>query len=1117
MGTINFRTTKEISVSPRISEQIIGQDIALNIIKKASNQRRNVLLIGEPGTGKSLLGQALAELLPKEKLVDTLSIDNPTDENLPLIRTVPRGQGKEIVTRAKLQSKSSSKGLNILFFIIVIFAALSPWWIRKQYGDIMAAASLISSMFILVVFVIFISMNKRMKLTGSQNAPKLLIDNSNKKKAPFIDGTGSHAGALLGDVLHDPLQCFFPQSIVYTVEKDKILPIPINHLVEQLITKYPQKIEKYEDYEGLFLPKEEEIYTLGYVGGKVKPVRILCVNKSAYNGKIYPIKTGLNKIILTPEHKVYVGGNYTKVKNLSGKENLFIHHEPILTKEDIIKTFSEKDQRSVYNYYKFLKIKQENLKFGYKKIAKILGIKDGQVRWWNNNKHKPIAFQTVKALEELDLLPLTLDNKKAPIIARILGTTFGDGGIFGNLNAIYLSSSELSSLKAYREDLISVFGNGIDKNFELRISGIKKIGKCLWNTNRKAVRFFLALGAPIGRKNKNLTIPSWVHLKEDTQKEFFGAILGNEICSPRFSPIKNKIQYFGIGLAGDYSLKENRLMLLREIAYYLNSYGIKSSPQINENEFEKNKYIWRLHISNEIENILRFYRFILIRYSNAKLIRLHEAIEKVLERKKLKYEEFIQLKKSKNYVCSILRTSKDFLQKLVLREDFEFDESKIDFSGTVYNITTESGNLFSNGILVSNSGGLGTPAYERLVPGMIHRANGGVLFIDEIGNLPLHSQQELLTAMQEKKYPITGQSERSSGAMVRSDPAPTDFILVAAGTLETIHHTHPALRSRIRGYGYEVYMGDVMEDTEENRNKLAVFIAQEVVKDNKIPHFTKAAVEEIINEARKRSGRAGKLTLRLRELGGLVRAAGDLASEEKSKFVEQDHVKRAKNLARTLEQQLADKYIEEKKKYEIIIVRGEAVGRVNGLAVIGSSGAFSGILLPIEAEVTPGGKKAEFVATGKLGEIAKEAVKNVSAIVLKYFGEDIKEKYDIFCQFLQTTPDGVEGDSASIAVATAIISALKEVPVRQDTAMTGSLSIRGEVLAIGGVTAKIEAALEAGIKRVIIPKTNEKDVLISKEVLKDLKIIPVSTIQEVLKEALIWKGKEKILKQIYKF
>jgi len=413
------------------------------------------------------------------------------------------------------------------------------------------------------------------------------------------------------------------------------------------------------------------------------------------------------------------------------------------------------------------------------------------------------------------------------------------------------------------------------------------------------------------------------------------------------------------------------------------------------------------------------------------------------------------------------------------------------------------------------SGGLGTPAHERVIAGMIHKAHLGVIFIDEIATLAPATQQELLSAMQEKRFAITGQSERSAGAMVRTEPVPCNFILVAAGNMETVKHMHPALRSRVQGYGYEVYMKETFLDNEENRNKLTVFIAQEIAKDGKIPHFSREAVQEIIQEAKRRANRKGHLTLRLRELGGIVRAAGDLAQEKHFKLVTRQNVLDAKILARTLEQQLADKYIEQKKEYEIIVTSGQRVGRVNGLAVIGVTPPFSGIILPIEAEVTPGGKESEIIATGKLGEIAKEAIKNVSAIIKKYFGEDIKETYDIYVQFLQTY-EGVEGDSASIAVATSIISAFKKIPVRQDFAMTGSLSVRGEVLPVGGVTSKVEAAIEAGVKNIIVPKANFRDIVVSKQKLAKVKIIPVSTIEEVLKEALVWKGKQNILNKIMK-
>ncbi len=440
---------------------------------------------------------------------------------------------------------------------------------------------------------------------------------------------------------------------------------------------------------------------------------------------------------------------------------------------------------------------------------------------------------------------------------------------------------------------------------------------------------------------------------------------------------------------------------------------------------------------------------------------------------------------------------------------------KIHHQGKLYNVTTSSGNVIVNGILCKNSGGLGTPANQRVVAGMIHKAHKGVLFIDEIATLHPRTQQELLSALQEKKFPITGQSERSAGAMVRTEPVPCDFILVAAGNMETIKNMHPAFRSRIRGYGYEVYMNETMHDTKENRAKIARFVAQEIKKeDGKIPHFDISALKSIVEEARRRANRKGHLTLHLRGLGGLVRAAGDLAKEEGAEFATKEHVKKAKVLARPLEQQIADQYIERKKEYEVIMTTGSRIGRVNGLAVIGGSSAYSGILLPIEAEVTPGGKKAEIIATGKLGEIAKEAVKNVSAIIQKYFGEDIKETKDIFVQFLQTH-EGVEGDSASIAVATAIMSALKEIPIKQEVAMTGSLSVRGEVLPVGGVSSKVEAAIDAGIKIVIVPKSNLQDIVIDEDKISKVKIIPVETIEEVMEYALDWNGKGKLKEKIF--
>lgn len=412
------------------------------------------------------------------------------------------------------------------------------------------------------------------------------------------------------------------------------------------------------------------------------------------------------------------------------------------------------------------------------------------------------------------------------------------------------------------------------------------------------------------------------------------------------------------------------------------------------------------------------------------------------------------------------------------------------------------------------SGGLETPAHDRVESGAIHKAHKGVLFIDEINTLRIESQQNLLTALQEKEFAITGQSERSSGAMVKTDPVPCDFIMVAAGNLDAIKGMHPALRSRVKGYGYEVYMSDTIEDTPDNRKKLVRFVAQEVVRDGKIPHFDSGAVEEIIREARRRAGRKGHLTLKLRDLGGLVRVAGDIAHGENAPLTTAAHVLKAKSIARSVEQQLAYQYLERRKDYKLYIKEGAQVGRVNGLAVMGED---SGIVLPIIAEVTPTQSTSEghIIATGMLKNIAREAVQNVSALIKKTTGKDIS-KMDVHIQFVGTY-EGVEGDSASVSIATAVLSAIQGIPVDQTVAMTGSLSVRGDVLPVGGVTYKIEAAALAGIKTVLIPKSNMGDVLIEDEYKDKIRIIPVSNIEEVLEYSLVGGEKDGLIGTLKKF
>ncbi|MFH1721097.1 MAG: ATP-binding protein [Candidatus Altiarchaeota archaeon] len=206
---------------------------------------------------------------------------------------------------------------------------------------------------------------------------------------------------------------------------------------------------------------------------------------------------------------------------------------------------------------------------------------------------------------------------------------------------------------------------------------------------------------------------------------------------------------------------------------------------------------------------------------------------------------------------------------------------------------------------------IGTPPYLRVVAGAIHEAHEGVLFIDELPHLE-YLQNFILTAMQEKKFSILGRNPQSAGASVKVSDVPCDFLFVGACNIREVGNILPPLRSRIVGNGYEILLQTTMPDTDDNRDKMAQFIAQEIFIDKKIPAATIQSVDAIIDEAKRRAsdidGVREGLTLRLRDLSGIVRIAGDLAVLEGSELIEKKYIIKATKEARPIEYQLKERY-----------------------------------------------------------------------------------------------------------------------------------------------------------------------------------------------------------------
>jgi ATP-dependent Lon protease len=382
--------------------------------------------------------------------------------------------------------------------------------------------------------------------------------------------------------------------------------------------------------------------------------------------------------------------------------------------------------------------------------------------------------------------------------------------------------------------------------------------------------------------------------------------------------------------------------------------------------------------------------------------------------------------------------------------------------------------------IYQGAGPLGIAGVPQPKPGAVTKAHGGVLFIDEIGELHPIEMNKLLKVLEDRKVFLDSayyNSEDNNMPLYIKDifdnGLPADFRLIGA-TTRSPEEIIPAIRSRCVEIFFRALLPEEIEKIAQN------------------------SVDKIgFNLEEKAKNLVGKYATNGRDAINLVQLACGIAiNDERNKITVEDIEWVIENGQYTPR---PDNKVNDKPE----------VGYVNGLAVYGAN---MGAVMELEASAKRSKfRKGQLKITGIVEEeeissfnrkivrksMARCSVENVITVLDNVFNMSCN-KYDIHVNFPGGSP--VDGPSAGISITTAIYSALINIPVDNEVAMTGEISLCGNVKPIGGVNAKISAAIKAGAKKIIIPKENWQD---SFAAIEGAKIIAVSHINEVLDIALV--------------
>lgn len=355
-------------------------------------------------------------------------------------------------------------------------------------------------------------------------------------------------------------------------------------------------------------------------------------------------------------------------------------------------------------------------------------------------------------------------------------------------------------------------------------------------------------------------------------------------------------------------------------------------------------------------------------------------------------------------------------------------------------------------------------------PGLVTEAHGGVLFIDEIGELDSMLQNKLLKVLEDKRVEFSSSYYDPDDEMIPKyikylfdNGAPADFVLIGA-TTKSPSEINPALRSRCTEVYFEpLSASDIVLIVEDAAKNLKVKLEDGVAK--KISNYTFEG----------------------RKAVNILTDAYGYALYSNNQFIDDLEI-RLSDLDEIIS-------IGRYTPFERLLDKEEKqIGHIYGLGVSG----FLGSTIEIEACAFPAKKKGNGVVrfNDTAGSMAKDSVFNAASVIRNITDKDIKD-YDIHVNVIGGGK--IDGPSAGAAITVCIISALLKKPIRQDIAVTGEISLQGNIKPVGGIFEKIYGARRMGIKLVLIPKDNEKEIPLNTS---DIEVKAMNHIEELIDIAL---------------